>query len=286
MEVEIKSKGCVRPSSPTPHHLKTYRISLLDQFLSYSDVPVILYYPNQNPDLANDIVTSQRSLLLKQSLSETLSLFYPLAGKFKDVFLLNARANIDLCDYLNKPDLAVMNKLLPREVSWYRPIPGSYTASIQENTFACGGIAIGVLISHKIMDGAALASFLKDWAATASKSRKLATTRFVLDTSAIASLEADAVRSGMENPARVEVVSALLSKCIMAVLIARSRTNDKPIAFTHMVNLRRRVTPPFPEISIGNFLWLAPALCKTKLTELTSFARQIREAIWNIDKGF
>lgn len=34
---------------------------------------------------------------------------------------------------------------------------------VQVNFFECGGIVVGVCISHKIVDGATLASFLSAW---------------------------------------------------------------------------------------------------------------------------
>lgn len=40
-------------------------------------------------------------------------------------------------------------------------------ANIQVIVFPCGGIAIGICISHKILVGAGLSGFLKEWAAEA-----------------------------------------------------------------------------------------------------------------------
>ncbi|GLT69016.1 hypothetical protein SLA2020_412020 [Shorea laevis] len=85
MEVEIISEECIKPSSPTPANLRTHKLSLLDQTIPPIYTPMILYYP-MNQRISHPIVdiVSQRSHLLKQSLSETLTRFYPFAGKIKD----------------------------------------------------------------------------------------------------------------------------------------------------------------------------------------------------------
>lgn len=324
MEVENFSKEWVRPSSPTPSFLRTYKISLLDQFIPSICIPLILYYPcpTQDTDIA-----LKRSLLLKQSLSETLAYFYPFAGKVKDnfsidcddegVYYVEARANISLSEYLKQPDLPSMNKLIPVEASLQESTPGSHVAMIQETTFACGGFTIGVLVSHIVSDGTTLSSFLKAWAAIACKSsneivcpnfdgpsiflqhdafpkevsmiaftgpffRKMkgSTRRILFDGSSIASLQMKATSLNVKNPTRVEVVTAFLSKCLMGIF-------NKPLAITHAVNLRRRAVPPFPEFSIGNFLWLAAALFTLKEIEteieLSSIVQQMREAIGKIN---
>ena len=128
---------------------------------------------------------------------------------------------------------------------------------IKVTSFACGAIAIGLLVSHVITNGISLSVFLKGWAATAGKayeivcpnfdapsifiqnkalSRETITTplsksykssrcilrRFVFDASDIASLKAKATNSSVQNPTRVEVVSGLLWKCTMTAFKATS----------------------------------------------------------------
>ena len=269
MEVERICDVCIKPSSPTPPHFRTYKFSLLDQVNPPIYVPMIFFYPYQDINLANNFnndAIAKRSLMLKQSLSETLTCFYPLAGKIKDnlsidcndegVHYVEARANISLRDYLNKPDLSSMHKFFPKQLL-LEAAPGSVVGMVQETTFACSGISIGVSVSHMFMDAGAMCSFIKHWAAVASKSSeanilapnfdassifpqydpfpanikpflrtgKFARRRVVFRESAVSGLKAKAISSGVENPTRVEVVSALLLKCIMAVFKARSGIN-------------------------------------------------------------
>ncbi|KAL7193800.1 hypothetical protein ACSBR2_025433 [Camellia fascicularis] len=81
MEVELISKEIIKPSSSTPPHLRTLRLSLLDQNAGLSYTPVILYYPKRD---ANFNVDEKLINQLKDSLSETLALFYLLAGRVED----------------------------------------------------------------------------------------------------------------------------------------------------------------------------------------------------------
>jgi shikimate O-hydroxycinnamoyltransferase len=202
---------------------------------------------------AVDIV-SQRSQLLKQSLSKTLTRFYPFAGKVKDnlsidcndegVYYVEAHVHCHLVECLHQPNPALFYQFLPQTAFWKDLTAGDYVAMIQVSTFACGVIAIGVLISHMIADETAMSVFLKGWATTAYKTReaicpnfdapsifkqndgygreesytglfnpffksgKCISRRIVFDASAIASLKAKATSPSAQNPTRVEVVSA------------------------------------------------------------------------------
>ncbi|GMP44499.1 hypothetical protein CsSME_00013412 [Camellia sinensis var. sinensis] len=174
MEVEIISRETIKPSSLTPPHLRTYKLSLLDQFIPSNHVPIVLFYPMLDNDHVH--VTSQ---LLKKSLSKTLTRFYPLAGKVRDAltidcndegaFYVEARVKCHLSDFLTQPRVPSMNQFLPYDVAWKRdePISGLHVTIIQVNIFDCGGIAIGALVSHMTVDGTAFSTFLNSWAATA-----------------------------------------------------------------------------------------------------------------------
>ncbi|XP_050219232.1 stemmadenine O-acetyltransferase-like [Mercurialis annua] len=331
MEVEIVFEDCIKPSSPTPSHLKIYKLSLLDQFMPCVYVPMILYYSNTNEDLHRD-----KTLLLKQSLSRTLTQFYPLAGKITDdlsvecndegVLYLEARASISLSEFLKHHDITLLQKFLPNHSV---PTPGSYVTMIQETFFDCGGFTIGIYILHSVMDGCALASFLKAWGAMACdesdkkmipsfdgpsvfpnvsdfprdlnmmallsnfiRVEKMNAARFVFDGSSIANLKEKVTRSGVKNPTRVEVVSALLFKSLMAALNSISHNNDDdtplPLAITHAVNVRRRMLPPFPECSMGNFVCFADTLLcgPHEENQLSNIVCKLKESIAKINYSY
>ncbi|KAH7838598.1 hypothetical protein Vadar_028781 [Vaccinium darrowii] len=89
MNIKFITKETVTPSSPTPPHLRTFNLSLLDQLSPSYYINLLLFYAT-NPNTAGvgdsgekskkRTETSQR---LKKSLSETLTRFYPLAGRMK-----------------------------------------------------------------------------------------------------------------------------------------------------------------------------------------------------------
>ncbi|XP_038686719.1 salutaridinol 7-O-acetyltransferase-like [Tripterygium wilfordii] len=174
MEIEIISRECVNPSSPTPHHLRTYKISLIDQFGSPALTSSLFFYP---PSQATSISMTKRSQLLKHSLSRTLTLYYPIAGRFIDNLSIDcndkglcymvARANCDLQDYLKQPDLSKLAKFVPEEIICSEITPGGYVVMVQETAFVCGGLAIGIVVPHHVFDATSTMVFLKTWATMA-----------------------------------------------------------------------------------------------------------------------
>ncbi|KAL5557741.1 hypothetical protein UlMin_033952 [Ulmus minor] len=327
MEVEIVSRENIKPSSPTPSHLRNFKLSLLDQFTVSGYAPLVLFYPAYDFSLPNRLDT------LKKSLSETLTRFYPLAGKIKDdlsidcddegAYFVETRVNCSLRQFLTQPDLLLLNRFLPCEFDFKESYDGTKVTNIQVNVFDCGGIAIGVCISHKILDGAALSTFLKAWSsismAGSSKEATIfpsfdtislfppddlwlrdefkmlwdsflgkgnsVTKRFVFDSSSISTIKARATSSSLQNPTRVEAVSAFIWKYITAASKHKNGKHPRPWLLTHFVNLRKKVTPPLPENSIGNRLWLAAARSSGD-RELTELASEVRVGLSKVSVDF
>ncbi|KAK1440986.1 hypothetical protein QVD17_06822 [Tagetes erecta] len=330
MEVEFISKENIKPSSPTPHHLKTFNLSILDQLITTPYIPIILYYPNiHNCD--NVFQALQRSLLLKKSLSKTLTQFYPLAGTTKDHLSIDCNdvgANYVLAlvhgrcdDFLRCPDNRLINKFLPIEPSFDGSNVGAPVTNVQVNIFKCGGIAIGLCISHNILDGAALYTFIKGWSnmtcgtkeviypnLTASsifpakslwlrdismvffesllKHGEVSTKRLVFGPSAIASLKAEAARNGVQQPTRVEVVSAFIWKCALAAS-KQARGFQNTSRLTHSVNLRRKLETKSSKDFIGNMIWISNAVYQASSEPtLHGLVNKVRESIAKIDVEF
>ncbi|GMI91392.1 hypothetical protein like AT3G26040 [Hibiscus trionum] len=322
MDVEIISTQLIKPSSPTPQHLKIFKLSLLDQLIPAPYAPIILFYPTDH-----DEIVPNRVELLKKSLPDTLTRFYPLAGRIKDdlsivcsdegAYFVEARVNCRLDEFLQQPDLLALPKLLPCDVNSKEPTAGTYVTNIQVNMFRCGCIAVGVCISHKILDGAALSTFLKAWSAVARgckeainpniistslfpaadglwlrdsslvmwgclfKKGKSVTRRIVFGASSIAALKARATVSG-KCPTRVEAVSAFLWKCTMAASKEKKGFHSASL-LTHLVNLRRRMAHDM-ENSTGNLLWIASAKTKgEKMPDLADLVGHVRKAISRVD---
>lgn len=89
IEVETLAREIIKPSSPTPHHLRNLKLSLLDQIIPVEQTAVILFYRG-NDDTHHHSHISQQ---LKQSLSEILKIYYPFAGIIKDHILVECKDN-------------------------------------------------------------------------------------------------------------------------------------------------------------------------------------------------
>ena len=175
IDIKVIQSVTVKPSSPTPDNHRLYKLSFLDQVCPTHRTPVILFYP-RTTDLIN---ISQTSQLLKKSLSQTLTSFYPFAGKLRDNIAIEcndqgaefvvARVNCPLSKILENPDMATLTQLIPSPAI---PKEASFTSPlllVTASFFDCGGMAIGVCLSHKAGDASTLSTFLNSWAATTSK---------------------------------------------------------------------------------------------------------------------
>ncbi|WCJ36218.1 HXXXD-type acyl-transferase family protein [Euphorbia peplus] len=175
INVSITSRETIKPSSRTPQNLKHFKLSLLDQLSPPAYVPMIIYYaPTPHTSQIN---TQTRVHLLKTSLSETLTEFYPLAGRVKEnsfidcsdegVDFIVARVNFPLSRIIQNPEAEIIDQFLPQE--YHIPSKSSLECQVaaQVNIFSCGGMAIGTCISHKLVDGITYTSFMNMWASKA-----------------------------------------------------------------------------------------------------------------------
>ena len=173
---QIVSRTCIKPSSPTPHNLKTFKLSLLDQlslpihgnttFFFHADVGATTTNPN--------LEFSRKSQLLQQSISDTLTRFYPIVGRLLDAstinrnddggFFIEARCDSSL-SFLPptlKPNFETLDQFLPatdpKTLEWSK-------GSMWLIKFSCG-TTVSVSLSHKIVDIASLLTLLKSWTET------------------------------------------------------------------------------------------------------------------------
>ncbi|MCL7043718.1 hypothetical protein MKW94_027162 [Papaver nudicaule] len=171
-KVELLSKEFVKPSTPTPQHLRTYNLSLLDQLTPPVYIQGIVFYPSGS---ISKIHGGEEKIfeLLKKSLSETLTCYYPFAGRIKDNIIVDcsdegveyyeAKVNGNVSDYMSSN---VLYQLFPSDVVNDNMVTGSLLV-IQVNMFDCGGIAISGCVSHKLADGLSVAALVNAWAASA-----------------------------------------------------------------------------------------------------------------------
>ncbi|EXB82430.1 Vinorine synthase [Morus notabilis] len=173
MEVEVTSNKIIKPSSPTPENLRRYKLSFLDQLSPKAYGPLLYYYALNDHTINEPNYISKISNKLKKSLSQALTLYYPLAGRFIDDRFLDcnddgvpyfeARVKTKLSDVHENWIPCELNKLLPFELDEIAELP----LGVQLNVFECGGIAIGICLSHRLEDALSCLVFVKSWMAIA-----------------------------------------------------------------------------------------------------------------------
>uniref|UniRef100_A0A2P2MD48 Uncharacterized protein MANES_13G013800 n=1 Tax=Rhizophora mucronata TaxID=61149 RepID=A0A2P2MD48_RHIMU len=185
MKPQIISKEIVKPSSPTPSHLSCYQLSFLDQISPPVYNPLILFYPTNEREtkLSDNLKLSKQ---LKQSLSQALTDYYPLAGRVRDNSFVDCNdegipfveaevINCKLSQVIEHPEPDELRKLLPFELDQAKEL----AAGVQFNIFACGGFAVGVCISHKLGDALATFTFINFWAAVSRGESGLVPPQFI-----------------------------------------------------------------------------------------------------------
>uniref|UniRef100_M1CMH3 Anthranilate N-benzoyltransferase protein n=1 Tax=Solanum tuberosum TaxID=4113 RepID=M1CMH3_SOLTU len=157
----------IKPSSPTPHELRDHKISFIDELIPHSSIPLILFFKK-----SENLTQSQVCNHLKASLSQTLTQFYPLAGRIKSQYSIDcndegayyqeSQVDASLLDIIKNPKSNELVQLTPYNsngtLSNFQQL-----LAIQVNLFNCGGIALSISISHKIGDASSLCKFIMNW---------------------------------------------------------------------------------------------------------------------------
>ncbi|GJX75527.1 acylsugar acyltransferase 3-like protein [Tanacetum coccineum] len=310
----IISQETIKPSSPTPRHLKTYNFSLLDHFAPNVHMPKVFFYKSYNDGNTTN---------LKQSLSKCLTQYYPFAGRFpspsasyvdcNDEGIEFSKVLIDskIDDFIfNKNQDETMDQLIPNGsgciVSTTSP---NNLLEVQLNHFTCGGVALAVSISHKIADGFTSASLINHWASVArcqspvnpkfilspisdniikipdvmnkgTDKKNYIARRFIFPNSKLNELKKKVNSMGPTpmNPTRVELLTSLIFKCSMGATIAKSGCY-KPSNLLHCVNMRNKVINICPNTSAGNIFTLMNA----KIASTSEI--MLDEVIYELRKG-
>ena len=282
IDIQVVFKGSIKPSVPTPDHLRHYQLSFLDQIKPPYFIPMVLFYSQEA--LTNILTKEQRSDTIKKSLSEALTHFYPLAGRVKSklyvdcndegAYYVEAEAKCQLSDILQNPNPHDMNEFLPLELY----DANGLSSMVQVTFFDCGGMAIGVGLHHEVADALSLIMFLNSWSALARgqndfktpifggaklfppqdlstfprdfrnvKDNKIVSKRFVFDASKIATLvdkySDDNTSAG--RPTRFEAISAFIWNRFV-VATGPKETQGKIYKFRGLVNIRKRMEPKLP----------------------------------------
>ncbi|KAL3537463.1 hypothetical protein ACH5RR_000829 [Cinchona calisaya] len=303
--LEIISERFVKPCSPTPPST-CHKLSYKEQIMCHEYIPWAFFYPCPSKS------STEIFELLETSVSKTLTYYYPFAGRLtnnsfvdchdKGVQFTEARIKCSMNEVLDPPNSPLRDLVFPRFLfSGTSPEDGSLLI-VQVSNFDCGGVAVGLCISHKVSDASTRCTLSNDWAAVARQPSYVPTPkfngasvfppvddvsfqeliaspptencvakRFLFKASKIGELKAMASDSGVDRPTRVEVVTALLYRCAMAATRANSGS-FRPSMLFNAANLRSITVPPLPQNSIGNFITFFPISTSeeddTKLSEL------------------
>ncbi|KAL5790973.1 hypothetical protein ACOSQ2_005861 [Xanthoceras sorbifolium] len=173
MEVQIFSKKLIKPSVPTPSHLRNMRLSLVDNRLPPATMAIIFYYTAHGGNNHQNV--EQKLKRLEKSLSEILTLYYPLARRYvKETLSINCKYDgVEYAQALVNGQLSQIlqgqfheikepNRFVPHhqeEESATNPL-----VAVQINIFNCGGLAIGLRTSHRIVDAVTCSLFTNGWA--------------------------------------------------------------------------------------------------------------------------
>ncbi|KAL8242538.1 hypothetical protein R6Q59_012840 [Mikania micrantha] len=271
--VKILIRETIKPFSRTPPHLRTYNLSEMDLLNPKMYVPLVLIYP------ASSTTGEQKAIVLKKSLSQTLTRYYPFAGRLptpassyvdcndKGVLFLEARSDTQLDSFQR----------------------------LQLTHFACGGLALAVSFSHVIGDARTLSSFLSHWASVArygstdhtevlplnphfiqspltqppesgpsrptqgkrqtkgSADNINVSRKFVFPNSRLSELKKKLEAGSVNNPTRFEALTSLVYKTMVAAATARSGC-FKPSYLMFTVNMRDRLVPKLPQSTVGNIV--------------------------------
>ncbi|XVF85144.1 hypothetical protein PTKIN_Ptkin17bG0094600 [Pterospermum kingtungense] len=199
----------------------------------------------------------------------------------KGILFLEARVKCPLSDVIDNPVPCEINTLLPFKIHCADEFP----LGIQLNIFDCGGIGIGVCISHKIGDALSFFHVCEYVGSHCSWGEEEIRTKYADNTS-------------FENPTRptrVEALSAFIWSRFVTATEARTRP-DTLFSVLHLINLRTRIHPPQPEYSFGNLYSFtmtctsmdsAGESCHNLVTQMKDSIEQInKEYVKKIQDGY
>ncbi|XP_024933878.3 stemmadenine O-acetyltransferase [Ziziphus jujuba] len=326
IDIQVISKQSIKPSAPTPDHLRHYQLSFLDQIAPTVFMPMIFFYPKQ----ADHINLTKKQLVdrIKNSLSESLTLFYPLAGRVKNKLYVEcndegacyfeAEAKCKLSDILQNPNPQDMNHLLPFELDDVNGLP----LIVQVTFFECEGITLGVGMNHEVADALSLINFLNTWSAFSRGETdfrppifgtaklfpprdmsdftlnygivkdNIVAKRFVFNAAKIAALrnrcaEEKDTDNYQKRPTRVEALSAFLWNRFMASTQPKETRSNKIYTILHAVNIRSRMEPVLAENYFGNISRVAISVPSMEKEEgFEGILKPVKDSINNINPEF
>ncbi|XP_057767956.1 pelargonidin 3-O-(6-caffeoylglucoside) 5-O-(6-O-malonylglucoside) 4'''-malonyltransferase-like [Salvia miltiorrhiza] len=287
MKINLISRKLIKPTTQTPQHLNQYSISFTDEFCPPMNVRILLFYTS----------ASKRICRLQKSLSEILPRFYPLAGRYTKndhvvdcndegaEFIEAEATDVESMDLIRAMECDQLNHFFSRQFHQMDESAACPLLSVQATHFKCGGLAVGISVTHRIFDGSSLETFVQAWSdhsaaggtaitpsfdspsllprgdldctPTTDKSEmrniSICAKRFLFTAAAITRLR---YKLGREESdpyvSRVRAVCALIAKALINLDRAR-HGRSRPCLVVQAFNVRKRTVPPLRKDACGNF---------------------------------
>lgn len=170
MHIVIESTKIITPATPTLHTLGHYKLGFIDENAPATNISVVLCFFSCGRNLSPKFVTH-----LEKSLEKTLIRFYLLAGIYQEEIhvvdykdrgaeFIQAKVNIKLEDVIlsgSEVNSRLIDEFILSAIGAVDQV-NDPILSIQVTIFECGGIALGVSISHRVVDGSSVCRFLNE----------------------------------------------------------------------------------------------------------------------------
>ncbi|XP_062085669.1 spermidine coumaroyl-CoA acyltransferase-like [Humulus lupulus] len=163
----------VKPSKPTPSEVLSF--STIDNDVNMETISPTIFVCQSTSDSSNK---TDPANMIKQTLSETLVHYYPLAGRLKrhshdgrlrltcntnGVPFLEATADCTLSSlsYLDDLNFDIAKEFVSTSSPFVDEETGYAPLIMQVTKFSCGGFTIGFGLSHSVSDGFGAAQFFQ-----------------------------------------------------------------------------------------------------------------------------
>nr|BDW80080.1 BAHD acyltransferase [Arnebia euchroma] len=207
--------------------------------------------------------------------------------------LIEANIDCKMSQISDNPEISAQDVVFPSGLPWKSKDDESLLVA-QLTNFNCGGKTLSLCMSHKVADGLTLSNFAHDWAnatkqeavhagdqdpspspllnsasvlppiedpsfkaefGSFTSQENCITKRFVFDSLKLSQLKSKVSSdTGITNPSRVEVVTALIhQRAHHAAASLVDSNSSKPSIFIQVVNMRPLISPPISSNSVGNF---------------------------------
>ncbi|CAI9264240.1 unnamed protein product [Lactuca saligna] len=300
----IISRETIKPSHVTPSHLHTYNLSSIDKLAQHTYMPLILHYSNNDN---NNLSAHDKAQKMKKSLSQSLARYYPFAGTLQTPTTPYVDCNdegVVFFEAKNDSQLEAFQHCISEQDETVEQLfadglfcdnsPHSKSLiGVQLNHFACGGVIVGLSMSHKIGDGCTLVSFISHWASVtrygSTEHKEVisqgyanrVTKKFVFPNTKLSDLKnkVNALAlagstSPNKNPTRVEVLTSLLYKTAVSAATTKSGC-FKPSYLFMPVDIRNKFVEKLPQTMVGNFVGIM--MIPTRHASETSLSVMVEE---------